>query len=254
MFIDTHAHLYVEQFEEDRKEMLTRAQHLGVHKIYLPNIDASTIEAMNELAQSFPELLFPMLGLHPCHVAEDYKEVLDAMRPQFEEETYYGVGESGIDLYWDQQYARQQEDALRIQCQWAKELDLPLILHTRSATEETIQLISEEQDGRLRGIFHCFGGDLKQASAIQDLNFMIGIGGVVTFKNSGLDKVVKDIPLNAIVLETDAPYLAPVPHRGKRNESSYIPLIAEKLATLYECSIEQIGQQTSANALKVFGS
>ena len=254
MFIDTHAHLYVEQFEEDRKEMLTRAQQLGVHKIYLPNIDASTIEAMNELAQSFPELLFPMLGLHPCHVAEDYKEVLDAMRPLFEEETYYGVGESGIDLYWDQQYARQQEDALRIQCQWAKELDLPLILHTRSATEETIQLISEEQDGRLRGIFHCFGGDLKQASAIQDLNFMIGIGGVVTFKNSGLDKVVKDIPLNAIVLETDAPYLAPVPHRGKRNESSYIPLIAEKLATLYECSIEQIGQQTSANALKVFGS
>jgi TatD DNase family protein len=254
MFIDTHAHLYVEQFEEDRKEMIARAQQLGVHKIYLPNIDASTIEAMNELAQSFPEFLFPMLGLHPCHVIEDYKEVLDAMRPQFEEETYYGVGESGIDLYWDQQYARQQEDALSIQCQWAKELDLPLILHTRSATEETIQLISEEQDGRLRGIFHCFGGDLKQASAIQDLNFMIGIGGVVTFKNSGLDKVVKDIPLDAIVLETDAPYLAPVPHRGKRNESSYIHLIAEKLATLYECSIEEIGQQTSGNALKVFGS
>lgn len=254
MFIDTHAHVYVEQFDEDRIEMIARAQQLGVHRIYLPNIDASTIEAMNDAAHSFPDFLFPMLGLHPCHVDGDYKEVLHAMRPLFEEETYYGVGESGIDLYWDKQYVREQEDALRIQCQWAKELDLPLILHTRSATDETIDLIKEEQDGRLRGIFHCFGGDLKQATAIQDLNFMIGIGGVVTFKNSGLDKVVKDIPLSAIVLETDAPYLSPAPHRGKRNESSYLPLIAERLASLYECSMEEIAKRTSANALKVFGS
>lgn len=251
--IDTHTHLFAEQFDEDRTEMVQRAIDAGVAKMFLPNIDKDTVDAMVELSRQFPDNCYPMLGLHPSDVKEDYKEQLDAINDRLKEFKIYGIGETGIDLYWDKTFIKEQEEALRIQIGWALQMDLPIILHTRSADEETIAIVKDYIKDGLRGIFHCFGGTADQAERIVDMGFYLGIGGVVTFKNSNLAETIKDIPLKNIVLETDSPYLAPHPHRGKRNESSYLTLIADKLADARGISGMEVAEITTANAKKIFG-
>jgi len=232
--------------------VIERARSVLSH-VFLPNIDLGSIQPMLDLTAKAPDFFFPMMGLHPCHVKEDYKSVLDQMEVAFTTGKYYGVGETGLDLYWDKSLFQEQKDALRVQCRWAKEMGLPLILHGREATPELIELIREEQDGRLKGIFHCFVGSIDEAAAIKDLGFLMGIGGVITYKNSGLAATCAQLDLNDLVLETDSPYLPPVPHRGKRNESSYIPIIGRKLSDAHETTLPEIARITSANALRLFG-
>ena len=251
-FIDTHSHLYANKLKPDIKEVVARAQDALTH-VFLPNIDLNSIGPMNDLAASAPEFFFPMMGLHPCYVKEDYKEVLEKIEGELTNGKYYGVGETGLDLYWDKTHFAQQKESLRLHCRWAREMDLPIILHGREATEELIQLISEEQDGRLKGIFHCYVDGVEEAARIKDLGFLMGIGGVVTYKNSGLAATVAQLDLNDLVLETDSPYLPPVPYRGKRNESSYIPIIARKVAEAKEIDPEEVARVTNENALRLFG-
>lgn len=250
--IDTHAHLYAEQFAEDRDEMIQRALEAGVEKMYLPNIDSGSIAAMLQLEKDYPEHCFAMMGLHPCSVNENYKEELSIVESWLEKRDFCAVGEIGVDLYWDKTFQHAQEKVFLIQCEWAKKKDIPIVIHTREATQLVIDLVHEVKDERLRGIFHCFGGTLKEAEAIIELGFYIGIGGVLTFKKAGLDKVLESIDLEYLVLETDAPYLAPVPHRGKRNESAYVRLVAEKLATVKNTTLQQVATVTSDNAEKIF--
>ncbi len=252
MFVDTHAHLYLEQFDEDRDEMLQRARENGIEKFYLPNVDSSTIDDMLEMEKKYPEECFAMMGLHPCSVKENYKEELAIVENWLKKRPFVAVGEIGTDLYWDKTYIEEQKDAFRIQANWAKDLGIPIVIHCRDSMDLTIDLVQQEQDGRLSGIFHCFGGSLEQAQKIIDLGFYLGIGGVLTFKKSGLDQTIKDIALNHLVLETDSPYLAPTPFRGKRNESAYIRQIAEKMASVKETTIDEIESKTTKNAAKVF--
>ncbi len=254
MLIDTHAHLYLEQFDEDREEMLQRAKDKGIKKFFLPNVDSSTIEDMLALEEKYPEVCFAMMGLHPCSVKSNYKEELVIVEKWLKKRPFVAVGEIGTDLYWDKTFVEEQKDAFRIQVNWAKDLGVPVVIHCRDSMDLTIDLVQKEQDGRLRGIFHCFGGSLEQAKKIIDLGFYLGIGGVLTFKKSGLDKTVQKIPLEHLVLETDAPYLAPTPFRGKRNESAYIHQIGEKLASVKETTLEEVAKVTSENARKVFGN
>lgn len=251
--VDTHTHLFAEQFNEDRTEMVNRAIEAGVTKMFLPNIDKDTVDDMLALSREFPENCFPMMGLHPSDVKEDYKEQLNAINSRLKEVKIYGIGETGIDLYWDKTFIKEQEEALRIQIGWALEMGLPIILHTRSADEETIAIVKDYVKDGLRGIFHCFGGTADQAKRIVDMGFYLGIGGVLTFKNSNLAETISDIPLESLVLETDSPYLAPHPHRGKRNESSYVTLVADKLADVRGISGEDVIDVTTANAKKIFG-
>lgn len=251
--VDTHTHLFAEQFNEDRTEMVNRAIEAGVTKMFLPNIDKDTVDDMFALSREFPENCFPMMGLHPSDVKEDYKEQLNVINSRLKEVKIYGIGETGIDLYWDKTFIKEQEEALRIQIGWALEMDLPIILHTRSADEETIAIVKDYVKDGLRGIFHCFGGTADQAKRIVDMGFYLGIGGVLTFKNSNLAETISDIPLESLVLETDSPYLAPHPHRGKRNESSYVTLVADKLADVRGISGEDVIDVTTANAKKIFG-
>lgn len=251
--IDTHTHLFAEQFDEDRTEMVQRAIDAGVTKMFLPNIDKDTVDVMVNLSRQFPDNCYPMLGLHPSDVKEDYKEQLDVINSRLLEFKIYGIGETGIDLYWDKTFIKEQEEALRIQIGWALKMDLPIILHTRSADEETIAIVKDYVKDGLRGVFHCFGGTADQAERIVNMGFYLGIGGVVTFKNSNLAETIKDIPLTNIVLETDSPYLAPHPYRGKRNESSYLTLVADKLADARGISGAEIAEITTANAKKIFG-
>lgn len=250
--IDTHTHLYLPQFDEDRNEMIHRALDAGVMQMYLPNVDSETIESMLALEAAYPEHCFAMMGLHPCSVKENYKEELEIVQSWLAKRPFVAIGEIGIDLYWDQTFVKEQKEAFLIQCEWAKKMDLPIVIHTREATQVAIDLVREVKDARLRGIFHCFGGTLEEAQAIIDLGFYLGIGGVLTFKKSGLDKVMEDIDLQNIVLETDSPYLAPVPHRGKRNESAYIRFVAEKLAEIKGVSMEEVARISSDNAKQVF--
>ncbi|MEM7102404.1 MAG: TatD family hydrolase [Bacteroidota bacterium] len=252
MFIDTHAHLYADQFKNDRDEMLQRAIKAGVNRFYLPNIDSSSIEGMLQLEEDYPGHCYAMMGLHPCSVKEHYEDELDLVKQWLGKRKFCAIGEIGLDLYWDKTTLGIQTDAFRRQIRWAKELELPIMIHSREATDEILEIVKEEKDDRLTGIFHCFTGSLDQAHQVIDLGFLMGIGGVVTFKNAGLDKVVKDIPLSYLVLETDAPYLSPVPYRGKRNESSYIPLIAQKLSEVKEVDVESVGRITTENALRLF--
>ncbi|MCB9234164.1 MAG: TatD family hydrolase [Bacteroidia bacterium] len=251
--IDTHSHLYSSKFSADVEEVISRAKEVNSH-VFLPNVDLDSIPQMLDLTGRDPGFFFPMMGLHPCHAFADYQEVLDKMRPMFEERKYYGVGETGLDYYWDKTFIPQQKEALRIQIEWAKEMDLPLILHCRESMDDVIELVREGQDGRLKGIFHCFNGDARQAGEVIDLNFMVGIGGILTYKaNDDLREIFKNLPLDHIVLETDSPYLPPVPFRGKRNESSYTKYVGEKLAEIREISFDQMAAITSENALKLFG-
>lgn len=252
MLIDTHTHLYLEQFDEDRAAMMERAMSLGVGHFYLPNIDKNSIAGMLQLETDYPGKCHPMMGLHPCSVGADYEEELAVMRTWLEKRPFCAVGEIGLDLFWDKTWFEQQQDAFRRQIRWAKEFNIPIVIHSRESTDECIAIVESEMDERLRGVFHCFSGTLEQAEQVIRLGFYIGIGGVATFKNGGLDKVLPFIDLQHVVLETDSPYLAPVPHRGKRNESGYLRLIAERVAVLTERSFSEVETITTQNAMELF--
>lgn len=250
--IDTHTHLYLDQFDEDRAEMIQRALDAEVEKMYLPNVDSRTIDSMLQLENDYPEHCVAMMGLHPCSIKKNYKEELAIVEEWLGKRAFAAVGEIGIDLYWDKTFVEEQKEAFLIQCEWAKKLGIPIVIHTREATPLAIDLVREVKDEQLRGIFHCFGGTLEEAEAIIDLGFYLGIGGVLTFPKSGLDNVIENVDLQHIVLETDSPYLAPKPYRGKRNESAYVRVVAEKLAEVKNEPLEEVARVTSDNAEKIF--
>jgi TatD DNase family protein len=253
VLFDTHTHLFSEAFIEDRTEIIERAIASGVSTLLLPNIDADSIGPMHDLCQQYPKNCFPMMGLHPGSVKEDWEQQLEIIRKWLFSEKYIAVGEIGMDLYWDKTFRKEQEEVFRRQIQWAKELKLPIVIHARDAFDEIFHVVDELHDTALTGVFHCFTGSLEQAMKIKDYGtFKIGLGGVLTFKKSGLDEVVKDIPMELLVLETDSPYLAPSPHRGKRNESSYLTLIADKLSEVKQMRLEEIAEITSRNARELF--
>lgn len=253
MFIDTHAHLYVEQFDEDRDEMVQRAINSGVSKLFLPNIDIASIPKMEQMVKDYPGVCYSMIGIHPCDVVQDWEKQLQEMKSYYKKGHHIAIGEIGIDLYWDKSLQKEQTEAFRAQIQWAKEEKLPIVIHARDSFDEIFEVVDQENDEHLFGVFHCFTGTEEQARKIIDYGgFKMGIGGVVTFKNSGVDKAIQNIDLSHFILETDAPYLAPAPYRGKRNESAYIPLIAKKLSDIYAVSEEEIGRITTQNALNLF--
>jgi TatD DNase family protein len=251
-FIDTHTHLYDEQLMPDNDEMIQRAIDAGVQRMYMPNCDAATIDGMMKIAARWPDHCIPMMGLHPCYVKENYKEELTIVKEWLPKRRFSAIGEIGLDYYWDMTYKDQQLEAFEMQIDWALQYDLPIVIHSRESTQPCIDVVRQKQNGRLKGIFHCFSGTEEEARQIIDLGLYLGIGGVVTFKKANLAEVVKNVPLKHIVLETDAPYLAPVPYRGKRNESSYIPLIAAKISELKNIDISELARITTENAEKVF--
>lgn len=253
MFIDTHAHLYADKFAEDRAAMVQRALDAGVTKLYLPNIDAASVGPMHALCDAFPDVCIPMMGLHPCHVGADPTEELANVERLLNERHYAAVGEIGIDLYWDKSNLPQQQMAFRQQIRWGKERKLPIAIHCRESFAETIAIVEEENTPELRGVFHCFTGSADEARRILGLDgFYLGIGGVITYPKSGLAQTMAAVGAERCVLETDAPYLSPVPHRGKRNESSYIPLIAQALATATGRALDDIARTTTRNAQQLF--
>lgn len=225
----------------------------SISRLFLPNVDSASIDLVMSQVAAFPENCFAMLGLHPCDVKENWQQELDTIYKAIPQHKIYAIGEIGIDLYWDKSTLNSQIEAFKIQIHWAKELKLPIVIHCRDSFDEVFTVLEEEKDDNLRGILHCFTGNLEQAHKLIDLGFYLGIGGVVTYKNSGLDKVVQEIDLKHIVLETDSPYLTPVPHRGKRNESSYLTYVAEKVADLHQMSVEEVAAITTANSKIVFG-
>jgi TatD DNase family protein len=251
--IDTHAHIYAEEFREDIKEVVSRAKTAGVSRILMPAIDTGTHESMMQLEKGQPGYCFSMMGLHPCSVKADYKDELKVIERYFGERKFVAVGETGLDFYWDLTFKEQQYEAFHQQAEWALHYSIPLVIHSRNSTNECIEVVRQHQHGKLKGVFHCFSGTAEQAKEIVDLGFYLGIGGVLTFKNSGLDKAIADIDLKHIVLETDSPYLAPVPFRGKRNECSYLSYVAEKLAELKAVTVDEIDSITTDNASKLFG-
>lgn len=253
MLIDTHSHIYSEDFNSDIDEVIQNAYNNGVKKIVLPNIDSGSIKRLVDLSNSYPHICYPLMGLHPTSVAADYKEELEAIEYWLNKQKFYGIGEIGIDLYWDRTYINEQKDAFRHQIKLAKSKELPIVIHLRNSFDEVFEIVQEEQDGLLKGIFHCFSGDEIEAEKIIDLGFLLGIGGVLTFKNSNLSKVIEKIDLKHLVLETDSPYLAPVPKRGRRNESSYLAYIAQKLAEVYQIPVEEVAEITTSNACNMFG-
>jgi TatD DNase family protein len=253
MFVDTHAHLYHPQFVGDQEAMLERALHAGVTKLFLPNVDVESIASMDALAASHPTTCFPMMGLHPCSVGEANDAAMAEVEHKLRTGGYCAVGEIGIDLYWDRTWLAQQQEVFRQQVRWAKELDLPIAIHCRQSFAETITIVEEEHGGVLRGVFHCFTGTVEEARRITDLGgFLLGIGGVITYPKGGLFETMQQVGPVHCVLETDAPYLAPVPYRGKRNESAYIPHIAERLALACGTTVQDIAAITTANAEDLF--
>jgi len=252
LLIDTHTHLYLEQFDNDRDQVIKSAIDQGIKHMLLPNIDQASFTAMQQLHQKYPENCLPMIGLHPTSVQENYLDELELVAHELEKGGYYGVGEIGIDLYWDKTFRQQQQFVFRKQLKLAKQYKLPVSIHTRDAFDEIYQIVSEEKTADLKGVFHCFTGTKEQADKIIALDFLLGIGGVVTFKNSNLGEVLKDISLQSMVLETDAPFLAPSPYRGKRNESAYTYYIAKKLAEIKNTTIQEVAGITSENAISMF--
>jgi TatD DNase family protein len=250
--IDTHAHIYLDKFSEDRDEMISRFRKVGGKRIYLPNIDVESIPSLKELSSTFPDICYPMMGLHPCSVEENYLEQLAIIKNELSQGNYAAVGEIGIDHYWDKTFIAEQEIAFRTQIEWARTLQLPIVIHSRDTLDLTISIVAELQKGDLTGIFHCFNGTLEQAQKIIDLGFYMGIGGIATYKNAGVDKVVAEIALDYLVLETDAPYLSPVPFRGKRNEPSFVLHVAEKLSEIKKIPLEEVIDRTSENAVSIF--
>lgn len=252
--IDTHSHIYSASFEGEQEQMIQRAFDAGLEKIYMPNIDLESVEAMKAVHANFPDRCLMMMGLHPTSVGAEVKEVLPKIKAYLEDGSdYYAVGEIGIDLYWDKSYLAEQEWAFREQIKWAKEKALPIVIHCRDAFDEILKIMDELNDDQLTGIFHCFTGSVEQAGHILDYGgFKLGIGGVVTFKNAGLDKVVEKLSIEDLVLETDAPYLAPHPYRGKRNEAAYVKEVALKLADIFEIPLEEVAEISRSNALRIF--
>ncbi|HAF28283.1 MAG TPA: hydrolase TatD [Bacteroidales bacterium] len=250
--IDTHTHLFLPEFDSDRDQVILNAQQNGVEKVLLPNVDGSTINDLLKLVEKYPDYCYPMMGLHPTSVTEDYKEELKKTEIWLEKRKFIAIGEIGIDLYWDKTFKKQQEEAFRYQIDLAKKYDLPVVIHARDSFDEIFTIMDEIIDDKLKGVFHAFTGDEIQAKRIIEWGFKIGIGGIVTFKNSGLDKVVHNIDINHIVLETDSPYLAPVPHRGKRNESAYLLNIAQKIAEIKNISFKEVAEITTYNANQLF--
>ncbi|MDZ7608922.1 MAG: TatD family hydrolase [Cyclobacteriaceae bacterium] len=250
--IDTHAHIYDEAFVGDQADMISRAQAAGVQRIYMPNIDTDSIALMLKMEEQYSGICIPMMGIHPCYIDAGFREALSTAEAWLGKRAFCAIGEIGIDLYWDKTYIAEQEEAFIIQLNWAKELQIPVAIHCRESLDLVLDLVKINQDGRLNGIFHCFTGDANQAETIKDLGFLMGIGGVVTFKNSGLDAVLSTIGLDNMVLETDSPYLAPTPHRGKRNEPAYLDFIVKKVAHCLECPEEEVRATTSGNANKLF--
>ncbi len=250
--IDTHAHIYASEFDNDRDEVVKRALEQGIDRILLPNIDLESIEPMLKTEAAYPEVCRSMMGLHPCYVDGNVEQTLEIIRGWFEKHNFIAVGEIGIDLYWDKTFRAEQEMAFVTQLNWAKEMNLPVVIHTRDSIEETLTLLRQEQDGSLRGVFHCFGGSVEEAQAVNELGFHLGLGGVSTFKNGGMDKVIPHLDMNWVILETDCPYLAPVPHRGKRNEPAYTSLVAARVAELRGESLEVIDTLTTKNAETLF--
>lgn len=252
MYIDTHTHLYLENFDEDREAVVARALEQKVDKLFMPNVDLETIDSLLKLHEANPNNCYPMHGLHPCSVRDDFKNVLKEIRSAFDAYEFVAVGEIGIDFYWDTTFAEEQIEAFKMQIEWAKELHLPFVIHSRSALDLTIKIVSQSSCNSNSCIFHCFDGTVEQANKIIDMGMKLGIGGVVTHKKSKLVEVVRQIDLRNIVLETDSPYLAPSPHRGQRNESSYIPIIAKRIADIKSCSIVEVAEITTRNAEQLF--
>ncbi len=252
-FVDSHTHLYSEAFNEDQDQVIRRALDAGVKSFYLPAIDSETTQAMYELEKRYPNEMHLMMGLHPTSVKpESYKAELAHVKNQLEKRDFCAVGEIGVDLYWDKSTCSLQQECFRTQIQWAKEKKMPIIIHCRDAFDEVFEVLEEEKSENLYGIFHCFTGTLEQAKRAISFNMKLGIGGVLTFKNGKIDQFIKEISIDHIVLETDSPYLSPKPFRGKRNESSYLVYIAQKLADIYNISLEKVAEKTTQNALSVF--
>lgn len=251
-YIDSHTHLFTPEFDEDRDEVMRRAVTCGVTRMYLPNIDTETIVPMLELESRYPGVAFAMMGLHPSSVKADAEEQLALVGQWLTRRPFSAIGEVGLDFYWDQTFKAEQLHAFATQVDWALAYRLPVVIHSRAATAECIDIIRARQDGKLKGIFHCFSGTAEEAAAITSLGFHLGIGGVVTFKKSTLPEVLSKVSLEHIVLETDSPYLAPVPHRGKRNESAYLPLVAARLADIKSVPVAEVARITTENALRIF--
>ncbi|GGH17863.1 TatD family hydrolase [Mucilaginibacter phyllosphaerae] len=250
---DTHTHLYYETDADKRAGLMQRCIDNGVSRLFLPNVDAASVPMVFDLLQAYPGNCYAMLGLHPCSVNNNWEEELAVIQPALHKHPIYAIGEIGIDLYWDKTFLNEQIQAFKLQIKWAKSLNLPIVIHCRDAFDEVYQVLLDEQDDKLRGIFHCFGGTPEQANKITGLGFYLGIGGVVTYKKAGLDLVLPQIDLKHIVLETDSPYLAPVPYRGKPNESSYLIHVAQKVAELYQIPVEEVANITTQNSIKIFG-
>lgn len=250
--IDTHCHIYSSELAGELEAIMNRSAEASVSYVMMPNVDGTTIEAMLEVEKNYPNCL-AMMGLHPCSVNGEYREALKEVEAWFAKRSFSGVGETGIDLYWDKTWIEEQKISFDYQIGLAKEHQIPVIIHSRDSLDITIAMIRERQDGNLKGIFHCFTGSEDQASEIMDLNFHLGIGGVVTYKNSDLPLVLSKSGLSQVVLETDAPYLPPVPHRGKKNEPAFITHVLDKLSEIFQISREEVGAVTTSNAIKLFG-
>ena len=251
-WIDTHAHLYSKEFDADRTEMILRCHESKVARLFMPNVDHTSVDGMLELESRFSDTCVAMMGLHPCSVKKDFERELYLVEDWLSKRKFCAVGEIGTDRYWDTTFWEQQLEAFRVQVALAKRYRLPVVIHCRESMDETIALVEELQDGKLTGVFHCFNGTSGQAERIIRLGFYLGIGGVATFKKGGLDIVLPEVPAGSIVLETDSPYLAPAPHRGKRNEPSYIPLIAQRISEIKRMSVEELQEQSTKNALQLF--
>jgi TatD DNase family protein len=252
--IDTHCHLYSEEFAGDIDTIIKTAEEAGVKKFYLPAIDSTAVDAMMVLEQKYPGKCVAMAGLHPCYVKQNYLDELNVVKGWLAKRKFAAIGEIGLDYYWDRSFVKEQEEAFRTQIDWAIQYNLPIVIHTRNAMQETINIVKEYTSQGLTGIFHCFGGSVESAREIVKAGFYLGIGGVLTYKKSGLAEVLQQVDLKHLVLETDAPYLTPVPFRGKRNESSYLKYIVEKLAEVKKVPVEEVAAITTFNAEKIFGS
>ncbi len=254
VFTDTHAHLYLEEFDADRDQVIQRAEKEGISHLFLPNIDSTSVQEMLNVCSAWPHLCYPMMGLHPTSVRANYHDELKLMKHYLADRSlrFYGVGEIGIDLYWDRTFEKEQTEAFNIQLDLSLEYGLPVAIHTRNSMEVALGIMESRNDEGLRGVFHCYSGDVAQAERALQMGFYLGIGGVITYKKSGLADVVAAMPLSSLLTETDAPFLPPVPHRGQRNESSYIPLIAQKIAEIKGVSLEEVAEATTRNAMNLF--
>jgi TatD DNase family protein len=251
-WIDSHAHIYSDDFDVDRIDMMHRSEEKEIGKIFMPNIDHTSIDAMMDVESKYPTKCFSMMGLHPCSVKKDFQKELYIIESWLAKRKFAAVGEMGTDMYWDKTLWNEQVEAFTIQVAWAKKYKLPIVVHCRESIDQTIELVEKLQDGNMTGVFHCFTGDAAQAVKLIKLGFYLGIGGVATFKKGGMENVIPSIPLDKIVLETDSPYLTPTPHRGKRNEPSYIPLIGTRVAEIKNITVDELKSATTQNALKLF--